>query len=242
MRTELRVPLVTLYLVVHGPIYERYAAQLLEDAAAFWFPDDHTEIVILPGSPKSAYAWPMGERWPALWSHVSATRYQVALDNWQRLRGQYIFQMDADMRIVAPVGREMLSNGVTTSLHPGVPPDLPASEWPYERDPRSRAYVPYGAEGAQYHPGCFVGAPRDTFFELAEAVSSGVRGDLEAGVFPAWYEEAHLNHYLVEHPASLVLGREYCWWAHWTADGDHAAAGAKLVHLDKASEEFETRE
>ncbi len=226
-------PLVTLYCVVSGSVYERYAEQLLQDAQEHWFPGV-SELVVLPGSPARRDT-------PALWSHVSATRYSVALNHLEHLRGEWIFQVDADMRIVAPIGREILSDGITTSLHPGVPVGQPPDKWPYERDPASRAYVPYGGEGKQYHPGCFVGGRRDRFVELAETVARGVDQDLADGIFPAWYEEAHLNKYFVENTADLVLPREFCWWAFWTPNGEYAAAGAKLVHLDKSAEEFENR-
>lgn len=228
-------PLVSLYCIVQGPIYQRYWTQLLLDAQRYFLPGE-AEIVQLPGIVRAP-----DKVAPPLWSHVSATRYEVALQHLDYLRGEYIFQIDADMRIVAPIGHEILCDGITTSLHPGVPPEQEPSRWPYERDPASRAYVAYGAEGPQYHPGCFIGGKRDRFLGLAETIAREVRLDLGNDHYPAWYEESHLNKYLIDHPAELVLGREYCWWAHWTPDGDYAAAGAKLVHLDKTGEEFEAR-
>jgi len=238
-------PLVTLYMVVAGPIYERYSRVLLDDARERFLPG-RCELVVLPGLRR-----PAGRESPPLWSHISATRYQMAVEHQEILRGEYVFQIDADMRIVADVGEEILCDGITTSIHPGVATDLDPARWPYERNPLSAACVPYGEEGPQYHPGCFIGGKRDVFFDLAAEISTRVSRDLAAGIFPAWYEESHLNRLFVDQPATLVLPREYCWWAHWTPMPGvtdtyeqarlWAAAGAKLVHLDKTGEEFEAR-
>src|SRR5882724_1244331 len=75
-------PLVTLYVVVHGEAYERYRTQLVRDAVEFWFPaSTSAEIVTLPGRSNG------GGR---DWSYTSSTRYRVALDNIDKIRGKYI--------------------------------------------------------------------------------------------------------------------------------------------------------
>ena len=237
--------MVTLYCIVEGPIYERYWQMLERDAQTYFFPGE-AQLVRLPGIPRGP------ERdTPPQWSHISATRYEVALANLDKLGGDYIFQIDADMRIVAPVGSEILCDGITTSIHPGVPPEQDKHDWPYERRPESRAYVPYGGEGPQYHPGCFIGGRRAEFLALAEIIRDGVRLDLDQNYYPAWYEESHLNKYFIDHPADLVLPKQYCWWAHYSrvpegADPDlqaeiFRADGAIVAHLDKTGEEFRDR-
>lgn len=219
---ELPVPLVTLYLIVHGPIYERYAQVLLEDIDRNWFPNDRTEVVVLPGN--------------GGWPHGSASRYQVALDNEDRLRGEWIFQIDADMRIYGHVGREILSGstiGLTVTTHPGFPPDADPNTAPFERRPESRAYVPLGS-GGTYHPGAFVGGTREAFLRMCETTMAWYADDLERGIEAAWYEESYLNKYLIGTPPALVLDGRYCGWG---AD----APGAIITHLNKTTEEFQNR-
>ena len=221
--------MVTLYCVVHGPAYERYSEQLRLDVA-HWFLPGESEFVVLPGRPG-----PRGHNWP----YVSATRYRVLLDHLQQIRGDHVFQIDADTRIVGPVGREILTDGVTVTTHPGFPPGTDPDVCPYERDPGSTAYVARGG-GASYHPGAFVGGSRDAFLELAAYVADAVDADIERGVHAVWYEESHLNRFLIDRPPALVLDRRYCWWDKQWGD-DPAALGARIVHLDKTAEEFAAR-
>lgn len=221
--------MVTLYCVVHGRAYERYANDLAADAERFFLPGE-SEFVLLPGRPG-----PRGDNWP----YVSATRYRVLLDHFEFIRGDWIFQIDADSRIVNPVGSEILADGVTVTTHPGFPPDSPVNLHPYERRSSSTAYVPYG-QGRQYHPGAFVGGSRAAFLELASYVADAVDADIARGVHAVWYEESHLNRYLLDHPPALVLDRRYCWWDRQWGD-DPAGQGARIVHLDKTAEEFAAR-
>lgn len=222
--------MVTLYCVVHGAAYERYAAQLLEDVRRHFRPAENVEWVVLPGKPE-----PNGDGWPS----VSATRYRVALEHWPLLRGDHIFQIDADMRIVGDVGSEILADGITVTVHPGLYPGVPRENWPYERRPESTAYVPAG-QGVSYHPGAFVGGRRAEFLALAHYVAKAVDDDIARGVHAIWYEESHLNRYLLDHPPALVLDKRYCWWdQQWGPNP--AGQGAKVVHLDKTHEEFQAR-
>lgn len=221
--------MVTLYCVVHGAAYQRYADQLRPDVFEHFLPGE-SEFYVLPGRPG-----PQGHNWP----YVSATRYRVALDHWELFTGDHVFQIDADSRIVGPVGAEILCDGITVTTHPGFPPDVSPDVCPYERRPGSTARVPYG-EGRQYHPGAFVGGSRDAFHRLASYVADAVDRDIQRGVHAVWYEESHLNRYLVDHPPQLVLDRRYCWWDRQWGD-DPAGQGARIVHLDKTQAEFDAR-
>ena len=221
-------PLATLYVVVHGGSYEHYAWTFREDALTHFLPGE-CEYVVLPGRPA-----PEQLVAPETFSHVSATRYRVALDHLDELRGDYIFQADVDMRILRPVGREILADGLTVTMHPGLY-NTPPDDCPFERRPESRAYVPRG-KGKTYHPGAFVGGRRAEFLAYAEWVADAIERDIAEGTHAVWYEESYLTRYLVEHPPALVLDERYCWWAH---RGENAEA--RIVHLDKTREEVAHR-
>src|SRR6185437_15796441 len=128
------------------------------------------------------------------------------------------------------IGEEILADGLTLTTHPGVPPDSDPAGWPYERNPDSRAYVAHGSEGSQYFPGAFVGGSREAFRELALYLDENVEADHARNFHAVWYEESHLNRYLIDHPPALVLGPPYCGWG--------LNSGALLEHLDKTPEEF----
>ncbi len=219
----------TLYTVVHGEAYERYAAQLEEDAAQYFLPG-RSEFVVLPG-----ITGPGSSAWP----HVSATRYRAALNHLDQLKGEWIFQIDADTRILNPAGEEILGDGLTVTTHPGYPPGTPVDEHPYERRETSTAYVPLG-KGRQYHPGAFVGGKRAAFLHLAHYLADAVDLDIRNGIHAVWYEESHLNRYLIDHPPAVILDKRYCWWDHnWGPDP--AKQGAIVMHLDKHPDVFAAR-
>jgi hypothetical protein len=209
---------VSLVCIVHGDIYERYAADLLRDAQTNFLPGK-SEIKQLPGRA----GWPYG----------SASRYGVLLEHFDRLHGDHIFLIDADMRMPGMIGEEILCDGITVTTHPGVHPDSDPRGWPYERNPASSAYVEPGREGRQYFPGCFVGGTRAAFHELAVAIDAAVEDDFVRGVPAVWYEESHLNRRYIDHPPSLILDHRYCGWG--------LNSGGLLEHLNKTTEEFENR-
>ncbi len=214
---------VSLYCVVHGPIYEAYADVLIPQARELFLPH-RAEVVVLPGN--------------GGWPHGSASRYQVCLDHQDELAGDWLFQIDADMLIEGVIGDEILTDGLTVTMHPGYPAGSDVATCPYDRNPDSHAYVPVG-QGTQYYPGAFVGGTRDAFLEMCETTMWWYDQDRANGTLAVWYEESYLNRYLIDNPPALVLPREYCWWAdQWGPR--HGLA--KIVHLDKTSEEFEARE
>ena len=216
-------PLVTLYCVVHGPVYERYASVLIPQAQELFLPGQ-AQIVVLPGN--------------GGWPHGSASRYQVCLDHQDQLEGEWLFQIDADMLIEQTIGEEILADGLTVTIHPGYPEARFPESFPYDRNPRSHAYVPF-EHGTQYHPGAFVGGRRDAFLAMCATTMGWYEKDRVSGYVPQWYEESYLNRYLIDNPPALILPREYCWWAdQW---GPRQGL-AKIVHLDKTAEEFELRE
>ncbi len=211
-------PLVTLYTVVRGPIYENYAVELLASAQQHFLPDEKVNIVALPGF----------KGWP----DCSLRRYETAISYMHELKGDYIFQIDADCLIEGQVGKEILADGITVTTHPGFPADSPPLLAPYSRDPRSTAYVSAG-EGRQYHPGAFVGGPRKDFLNMAGELCELIEQDRRHDVMPEWYDEAYLNRWLIDNPPAKVLDRRYCYWDFW---GPHPT-DRLIVHLDKTDAE-----
>lgn len=215
-------PLVTLYCCVRGPVYERYWHQLEQDARRFFEPSAVVEIVKLPSREG---AWPRG----------SACRYGVMLENLELITGDFIFQIDADSRILNKVGPEILADGITVCTHPGFQ-EPGTGAW--ERREASTACVTEEmSAGKTYHPGAFVGGERRAFLDFATEVNERVEGDLRSGILAAWYEESQLNRYLIDHPPALILDRRYCWWEYWGNPNNEAI----IMHLDKTAEEFAER-
>jgi Glycosyltransferase family 6 len=185
---------VSLVTVVSGEVYERYAEALLESARGRFHPARRVELVRLQGR----------DGWPA----ATLYRYHALSAAAARLRGEFIFLVDADMRFEGHVGPEILAPLVATR-HPGYMLTLPG-ELPYERDPSSSAYVAPG-EGSVYYAGGFVGGQRKWMLDLAARIAAGVDHDQAAGVVARWHDESHLNRCLLDTPPFRVLSPAYCY-------------------------------
>ena len=207
-----------LLAVVHGAAYERYAAALFESAADLFRPTESVELVILPAR--------------AGWPDATLYRYHVILEQQELLGHDYLFLVDADMRVEAPIGPEILSP-LSATRHPGYT-TAQRHEFPYERRAESAACVPAN-RGSAYYAGGFVGGRRDVFLELAETIAATIDHDEEAGLVALWHDESHLNRALIDSPPFLNLTPSYCYPdddAHYLGRWrDHYPR--RLVALDK---------
>ena len=124
------------------------------------------------------------------------------------LEHDYCFYLDADMRIDAPVGEEVLSDLVATqhgyqSMHP-------KEQMSYDRNPECLAYVAPGDE-VTYYAGGFNGGKTTKFMEMAEVIADRVNRDLEKDIIALWHDESHMNRYMIDNPPTLALNPEYCY-------------------------------
>jgi hypothetical protein len=183
-----------LVVVVHGTAYERYAAELIDSARAFFRPTDTVDFHVFPARPG--------------WPDATLYRYHAILDRQEVLDHDFVFLTDADMRFEAEVGPEILSP-LTATHHPGYV-RVARSELPYERRPVSSASVP-AHRGAAYYAGGFVGGRRDSFLDLAQTIASSIDRDDAAGLVACWHDESHLNRVLAEAPPFRELSPAYCY-------------------------------
>jgi Glycosyltransferase family 6 len=211
----------SLVCVVVGEVYERYFEQL----AADWFGiygnerGGEWELVKLPGV--------------AGWPSASDQRCRVILQHADELAGDYLYWIDADCRLLAPLTEEVFADGIVVTEHPGFPR---GTEGPFEDDPMSLAYVAPEWRG-QYFPGAFVGGRRDHFLLMARNIADWIDADKWRDIDAVWYDESYLNRYLsleIVPSPKILEGRRYCYWQHW---GWPAPAGTVIAHLDKTDAE-----
>ena len=187
--TQAHAALVT---VTSGRAYAAYARAMLESAETYFLTRDERTLMRLDGR----------QGWP----DATLRRYDVLLENADRVdHATHLFMIDADMKFVAPVGREILGVLVATQ-HPG----YVGRRGAYEERPSSTAFVEPD-EGTVYFCGGFVGGERTSFLALAEAVSAGADADAARGITAVWHDESHLNRYLVDHPPAVTLTPSYCY-------------------------------
>ncbi len=119
----------------------------------------------------------------------------------------YLFALDADMLFVNTVGEEIFGERVAT-LHPGYA--TTGASFPYETNPKSRAYVPKKA-GSMYFAGGFFGGSQKGFRHIVKETTERVLDDLNRGIVAVWHDESQWNRYCIDFKPSVILTPSYCY-------------------------------
>jgi len=173
------------------------------------------------------------------WPYDTLKRFEI-YNQHQNLFAEmdYMFATDADMLFVGLEGDEILSERVATQ-HPGFEKNKPlwGSETPYDRNPNSTAYIPYGM-GTYYFAGGFYGGKTAEFITLVSTLTQHINSDLEKHNYIAvWHDESHLNRYFIDNEPTLMLDRSYCYPENGEAKG-YPKCSPKLLALDKNHNEI----
>ena len=125
-----------------------------------------------------------------------------------------------DENVLPDLGQEMI--GVN---HPGQYKSL-NTEFTYERNENSSAYIPLG-EGKYYYQGCFFGGTKDTFFKMSKELQNNIDIDLSKDIIAVWHDESHLNKYFLNNPPK-TLDPSYA-----NPEAFYIPFNKKIIQLDK---------
>jgi hypothetical protein len=194
-----------LLIIATGEKYHKYIQPLLASARTYFVP--HTPIIFSDAEDIGCAEHPFmripHEHWPGPTLH----RYGTFLRAWSFLHSfDHLFYIDVDMLFVAPVGKEIFSDGITATLHPGYvgTPGTP------ERNTHSAAYIPSNARN-QYFCGGFNGGTMEAFMEMTDYLDADITRDERLGITAIWHDESHLNKYLWDNPPAKTLDPSYCY-------------------------------
>ena len=98
----------------------------------------------------------------------------------------------------------------------------------YERNPKSKAYIPYG-NGKYYFQGGFYGGRTSEFLEMSKWIKQQTEDDISAHVIPIYHDESYLNCYFINRNP-LILGTKYAKAEEWERSKDEDIKG---ILLDK---------
>lgn len=151
-----------------------------------------------------------GVSWPA----PTLMRYHLFLQQENLKDYDYVFYLDADMKIVSVIGDEILNDGIMAAEHPMYslkPQFVP----PYEPNKDSTAYIkrpgrviddqgkprfkPY------YYAGGFQGGKSKPFIKAMETMKKNIDKDFNNNYTAIWNDESHWNKYLSEYDGDLVV-------------------------------------
>lgn len=168
------------------------------------------------------------------WPLITLRRFDMFRGQAEQLKKyDYIYFLNANMLPVRPVGDEILptkNQGLVVTAHPGYYKAANAY-FPYDRNPRSRAYIPNG-KGSIYAMGGFNGGRAPEYLKLIEECDKAVRKDAENHVMAKWHDESHLNKYILD-KNPLVLPPAYAYPQEGYASLHEFKDSHKILILDK---------
>uniref|UniRef100_A0A3P9K558 Globoside alpha-1,3-N-acetylgalactosaminyltransferase 1-like n=1 Tax=Oryzias latipes TaxID=8090 RepID=A0A3P9K558_ORYLA len=149
----------------------------------------------------------------------------ITIDKQIRNEADYLFLMDVDSLFHNRIGAESFSR-LYAVLHRGYYKNTERANFPYERHPESRAYIPVG-EGDYYYTAAVLGGYLEDIYKLSE---EDARNNIEA----VWQEESHLRITVpsIQQPTK-VLSPEYLW-----SDYDAVPADIKVVRISQLKKNY----
>ncbi len=183
-----------LCVVATEGLYQDFAHELFLTAEKWFQPTPVVEFVLEDGEPG--------------WPRATMCRHEILLRELPDT--DYVFLCDADMKFVAPVGKEILPpwGGMVATQHPGYV-GMPYAQLPYEQNPESACFIPEG-EGHTYYCGGFFGGTQKAMRRYLAETALCMELDMMRRHVPAWHDESAHNRVLATHPPDLVLDPGYC--------------------------------
>jgi hypothetical protein len=139
------------------------------------------------------------------WPFDTLLRFHMFYDCINELKKfDYMFFFNANMRCVNLIQDDILpkKEGLMAALHPGFY-NKSRALFTYETNPMSLAYIP-PEKGEHYFMGSFNGGKSSSFIKLINVLSEKIERDLENGIIAIWFDESHLNHYLLDKPVKIL--------------------------------------
>ncbi len=146
------------------------------------------------------------------WPGNTLFRFKIFLTQKEQLKKyDYLFFMNSNVMCVEKVGKEFLP--ITEKLlfvqHPGFY-DAPNYRFPYDRNKKSTAYIPY-EKGKVYVCGGINGGKSEAFLEMCEILNKKIDFDYEKGIIALWHDESQVNRYILENEDYKLLSPSYCY-------------------------------
>lgn len=107
------------------------------------------------------------------------------------LKNDFLLYMDADMKIVQAIPKEIFLHDFIAVRHPGYLDASPA----FEIDRQESSYVAPQLRKT-YYQGCFWGGKADSFAQMIRTLSAQVESDIKRAAIPIWHDESYLNFYM----------------------------------------------
>ena len=133
------------------------------------------------------------------WPYVTFKRFHFFEGIEKELKKfDYVYFLNGTMLPTKEIHEEIFptkEQGVMVTLHPGYW-SAKNKRFPYDRNPKSKAYIPNG-HGIHYFMGGFNGGTSEAFLKLIKTCREWSDIDMKNNQMPAWHDESMLNAYIL---------------------------------------------
>lgn len=152
---------------------------------------------------------------PVEWPAPTLMRYHLFLNQEEKLKEyDHVLYLDADMRVVAKITDEVLSEGLLAAEHPMY---SLRKEYipPYEPNDKSTAFIPRPGQIVDengkkrfkpyYYAGGLQGGKAALFLKAMRGMKKNIDIDFDKNYTAIWNDESHWNKYLSEFKGPLTV-------------------------------------
>lgn len=232
-------------LIIATNKYIKFLPKLIDSIQQYWMNDLSTDIHIFTDRikdcdlllsqtdyDKGTIQYHEVEHGP--WPHATLYRFHFFKKYTRSITGHYVFYIDADTIITAPIGKDILSPR-TVVQHCG----FVNGGGSFETNKESRAFTPMSLRKT-YYGGGFWGCDLINFKMFIDRAVDMINEDLANGIMPIWHDESVLNAYMASAEPTKVLSPSYHYpennpriWASWKEQYQ-----CKILLLDKNHKEI----
>ena len=212
--------------------------EFYKSAKQFLFPEDNVHFFVYTDATEIEHQdntdvtklFAQSSKWPI----SVCDKYAILLSKKELYDGyDYLFHFNINMKFLAPIGKEILPGKehgyicVCEWLNHKLKGE--PDKFPYERNPQSSAYIPYGSGKHYFMSGVHGGRPKE-YLSMLKTLKSNTRKDFANGIIAIWHDESHMNKYMLD-KNPLIIPPQYAIPENWKYKGYRK--NRKGILLDK---------
>lgn len=208
------------YVVFFDLFFSSFQTNFLPDCEVHYFIFTDAELPENIRSNKFVHIVPCKAQ---AWPYPTLKRFEMFQVVEQELRSSFdfVFFINANFQCLRTVfGTDVLPRAeqgerYTFVTHPGYYNKKP-DYFPYERNQKSNAYIPFGC-GNTYICGGMNGGTSQAYCALIDELETRIRKDLSVGIIALWHDESHINRYFLEQSPEhcRLLSPSFCYPEGW---------------------------